>query len=520
MSGAGLAAPEIAVELVHRLFVLIKAASVYGPDNEGYRSHSAAAHETLDAILGKEGAVRLEAREERLLFNEKPIRFFLGDAGVSFLTAEMKRRGVGGIEFRPQRGTSQLDDFVFAFNKAGAPTERPFDEFERLLKLAGVTAIAPYRPGPSEEGVSSAAAEAGGPAGFDGSAGGFGGVEHSGPAEAAGAARRAFLHAVNVVEDLMTRVRDGQEVDFEEPKRVVQGLAEQVISDAQTLFELSLLQNFDAYTYAHCVNVCVYSVAIGNRLGLSRESLSDLGFGALFHDVGKAKLPRELIDKPGAFDDREWQIVRRHPALGAQSLLAMRRPLDRTLARAISIAFEHHLGMKGQGYPVLLQPRRQELFSRICAVADAFDAMTSGRVYSKGAKSPDEALRRMVQRAGIDFDPLLLRLFINVVGIFPIGSALQLETGERGVVARNSSADLLHPQIVVFADRDGEKTRSELVDLGRQRPGAAESRRSISKTLDPRKAGIDAAAVLRARPASVQPPPEPRASGSPGTPRS
>lgn len=539
MTRSSLDAPDIAAELVHRVFVLLKAATVYSPDNEGYRAHAVAARATLDEILAKEDFVRLETREERLFYNDLPIRSFLGDAGVRFLTSEMKRRGVGRIEFRADRGMKQLDAFAFAFHKAGAVVDDAFDELQRLLQSGGVTSISIFPPELLEGDEASGGVEpetagfgglpgaagfggAGGGAGTGGAAGagGIGGASGAGEAAgAAGSARRAFLQAVNVVEDLMTRVRAGQDVDFEEPKRVVQGLAEQVIADSQTLFELSLLQHFDEYTYAHCVNVCVYSIAIGNRLGLGRESLSNLGFGALFHDVGKAKLPLELINKPGQFDEHEWELIRLHPALGVKSLLAMRRPLDRALARAISIAFEHHLGMKGQGYPKLPQPRRQELFSRICAVADAFDAMTSGRVYTKRAMSPDEALRRMVQGAGTSFDPLLLRLFISAVGIFPIGTALLLDTGEQVVVTRNNSADLLHPEVVVFADRRGEKARRELVDLAQQRAGTGAPRRSIQRTLDPEKQLIDVPGVLRGRPVSAPARPGPPVSGTPELPR-
>jgi HD-GYP domain-containing protein (c-di-GMP phosphodiesterase class II) len=231
------------------------------------------------------------------------------------------------------------------------------------------------------------------------------------------------------------------------------------------------------------VNVSVYSIAIGGRLGLSPARLAELGFGALFHDLGKAQLPRALIDKPDEFTEDDWRLMRRHPVLGAKALLDLRRPRDATLARAISIAFEHHLGLDGSGYPKLSPPRRQELFSRICAVADAFDAMTSGRVYAKRAMSPDEALRRMVQRAGTAFDPLLLRVFINAAGIYPIGTVVRLDDGDRAVVRRNGG-DLLAPDVVLLSEDGTALARSP--------------RRAVERTLDPAEHGVDAREVLRA----------------------
>ncbi|MFI5363446.1 MAG: hypothetical protein ACHQ49_15880, partial [Elusimicrobiota bacterium] len=133
------AAPDAAVELVHRLFVLIKAAAVYGPDNDGYRSHAAEARETLAALLACEDSVRLETREELLFFNERPVRFHLAEAAARFLTGEMARRGIGSIEIRGERGAGELDAFVFAFQKAGSRRVGGFGELQRLLRAAGVS---------------------------------------------------------------------------------------------------------------------------------------------------------------------------------------------------------------------------------------------------------------------------------------------------------------------------------------------------------------------------------------------
>ncbi|MBI5245663.1 MAG: HD domain-containing protein [Elusimicrobia bacterium] len=463
MNAAETAASGIGADLVRRLFVLLKAATVYGPNNEGYRTHSAEARGTLTAALSRADPVRVEVREDRLFFNGAPITLPPGEAGVRFLCAELRRCGAGGLEFRGARAALELDAFVFAFVSGGARRERSLSDTARLLRDAGVNAITPLEPAGEDEGACERA-------------------RTPEPEFGADAARRAFSRAVDTVEEVMARTRAGQDADLGEAKVAAAELAEQVVADPQALFELSILQRFDEYTYAHCVNVSIYSIAIGDRLGLGTARLAELGFGALFHDLGKAQLPRELIDKPDEFTEDDWRLMRRHPALGARALLALRRPLDAQLARAISIAFEHHLGLDGSGYPKLTPPRRQELFSRICAVADAFDAMTSGRVYAKRAMSPDEALRRMVQRAGTAFDPLLLRVFINIAGVFPIATAVRLDTGERAVVRRNGD-DLLRPDVVVLAD-DG-------------RARAKSSRRAIQRTLDPEENGIDAREVLR-----------------------
>ena len=454
-----------AADLVRRLFVLLKAAAVYGPGNEGYRSHSLEARETLAGLLAGREAIRLETREDRLFFNGEPIPLPPGEAGEAFLCAELRRSGAGGLEFRGARAAGELDAFVFAFNGGGPHRQRSLEQTERAIRAAGVGSIAPLPPRGTDE-LSAGAERAS--------------VPEFGPASA----RRAFFHAVDTVEDVMSRARAGLEADLGGAKAAAENLAEQVVADPQALFELSLLQSFDEYTYAHCVNVSVYSIAIGDRLGLGPERLAELGFGALFHDLGKAKLPRALIDKPDEFDEEDWRLMRRHPVLGAEALLAMRHPMDARLARAISIAFEHHLGFDGSGYPRLSPPRRQDLFSRICAVADAFDAMTSGRVYAKRAMSPDEALRRMVQGVGTAFDRLLLRLFINVAGSFRAAPIRHRRAGRGPSQQRGRSA--AHRRDRARRRRCGTGRLGSARHPAHARPGGARHRRARDPSRAPR----------------------------------
>jgi len=239
------------------------------------------------------------------------------------------------------------------------------------------------------------------------------------------------------------------------------------------------------------VNVCVYGITIGVRLGLDRTQLSELGFACLFHDIGKVKLPLELINKPDEYNELDWRQMRQHPVLGAKTLLSMRRLYDRGLARAISVAFEHHLGLDGSGYPKVVKMRKPDLFSRICSIADSFDAMTSGRVYIKKPMGPDEVLRKMVMRAGTGYDTFLLKLFINAIGVFPIGTLLLLDTKELGVVYRNNPDDLLRPKVRVFADENGEKDIVEIVDLTRKDAKTGKFLRSVKQMVDPHKYNID-----------------------------
>lgn len=460
-------APPIARDLVHQLFVLLKTASVYDRNNEGFLKQSTRAHDVLAQAQKDEGDLHIEIRGDHLFFNKQRIRFEVdGYAGSRFLIDEMVRRGIGSVQFSRSTSPSDFDTFVFCF--VGVETRRGegIDEIRAQLLEAGIKDIVVQVYVPDED-------------------------EEPEPTDDRDIAKRAFFRAVNLVEDVMTRSRSGQKVNIVQAKRVVHTLVDKVVADEQTLLELSTIHNFDEYTYAHSVNVCVYAITIGTRLGLDRAQLSELGFGALFHDIGKVKLPLELINKPDEFDEMDWRQMRMHPTLGAKTLLTMKKQYDRVLGRAIAIAFEHHLGLDGSGYPRLVHPVKPNLYSRICSIADAFDAMSSGRVYIKKPMAPDEVLRKMVMRAGTGFDTFLLKLFINAVGVFPIGTLLLLDTDELGVVFRNNPAELLRPKVRVFADRNGEKEIVEIVDLSRRDETTGKFQRSVKQMVDPNKYGID-----------------------------
>lgn len=460
-------APPIATDIVHQFFVLLKTATVYDRNNEGYLKPATRAREVLAQALEEEGDVTVEVRGDYLFFNKFRIRFQVeGYAGGRFLMDEMTRRKVGAIQISRDVNLKELDAFIFAFGSVEPRRGEGIDELRARLKDEHITgfSVQVYVPADDEEPE---------------------------PTDSRHIARRTFFRSVNMVEDIMSRARAGQKVNFAQAKRVVHNLVDRVIEDEQTLLELSTIHSYDEYTYAHSVNVCVYAVTIGLRLGLDRVQLSELGFGGLFHDVGKVRLPVELINKPDDYDEFDWRLMRMHPTLGAKTLLAMRRSYDRGLARAISMAFEHHMGLDGAGYPRVAKPRRPDLFSRICSVADAFDAMTSGRVYIKKPMGPDEALRKMIMRAGTGFDTFLLKLFINAVGVFPIGTLLLLDTDELGVVYRNNPDDLLRPKVRVFADRNGEKEIVEIVDLTRKDAKTGRFVRSVRQMVDPHKYGID-----------------------------
>lgn len=438
------AAAVLDAELVWRLFVLLKAACVYSRENAGYREHAVPALAALRAVLEADGVARLETGPDGLRLNGRPLSREPGtQTAAGYVGAQMERHGVGAVVARAGAGAGDLDALAYAFARAGRDAR--LEELVASLEAAGARELSFAPPEAEARAAGGVEAAPGAPAPAAGPA--------AGPAARA---RRSFFQAVDAVEGVMAGLRAGERPSLDAAERAVSELGRRVLEDEQALFELTLLREFDEYTYAHSVNVCVYGTAIGARLGLRGEVLEELGQACLFHDAGKARLPRSLLDKPGELDADEWARMRRHPSLGARALLGLRARPGRALARAALVAFEHHRGADGRGYPRPRDARPQDLFSRVCALADAFDALTSGRVYAKRALTPHEAVLRMAQSAHAAFDPLLFRVFLNAVGVFPIGTLLELDTGERALVRRNG-ADPLHPSLLRLDDGRAEE---------------------------------------------------------------
>jgi putative nucleotidyltransferase with HDIG domain len=262
-----------------------------------------------------------------------------------------------------------------------------------------------------------------------------------------------------------------------------------MLQDENTLLGLATLRSHDEYTYSHCVNVCILALSMGQRLGYDRAHLSELGVAALFHDVGKADIPLEILNKGSEFTAEEWRVIRRHPVLGVKSLLRL-KGLDDVSTKIVIAGFEHHLNYDLSGYPKIAVPRTLTLFGRIIALVDCYDAMTASRVYSRVPLAPDKALRLMSAKAGTVYDPLLMKLFVNCMGVYPVGTVVRFDTGEWGVVVgSHASPDRrARPLVRLIRDPAGQDLDGDTIDLAD--PDARPIRR-IVETADAQSLGIE-----------------------------
>ncbi len=302
-------------------------------------------------------------------------------------------------------------------------------------------------------------------------------------------AKRTFFSAINNLKSVVGNISANRTIDLTRTNRIVHSLVDQVVSDDRYLLELTALRAHDEYTYLHSTNVCVYSICLGSALQLTKTELANLGFAALFHDIGKTRLPLQILNKPTEFDDAEWELMRKHPTYGVLAL-AKTMPFDENSCRAMLVAFEHHFNLDGTGYPLVHFRRNLNLYSKIVAICDVFDALTSGRVYRRDPMSPEHVLRNMLEQAGHKFDPLLMKMFIKTVSVYPPGSLLLLDDQSLGLVIARNAHDLFHPIVKVIGNLDHLYEIAEEVDLSR-RNEVGEFSRQIVRAVEPQELPVN-----------------------------
>jgi HD-GYP domain-containing protein (c-di-GMP phosphodiesterase class II) len=273
--------------------------------------------------------------------------------------------------------------------------------------------------------------------------------------------RKAYSSALDLLRELEVVVRAKNKLLPGHTKTVVRSLVDNVLSNRTAMLGLSGLKSYDEYTFYHSVNVAILSLALGSAISSNRRFLTSLGTGALMHDIGKLSVGADILNKPGALTSEEWAKMRLHPVHGAE-IAATMPGLDRA---SIVVILEHHMRFDGQGYPRCKPIGSQHLASRIVAVADAFDAMTSRRSYS-APRLQDDAMSVLVENTGTGFHPGLVRLFVRVLGVYPPRSVVRLSSGEVGVVLKPHETDPTSPLVRVIADGSGGIVEPVDVDMG------------------------------------------------------
>ncbi len=452
----------------------LSALKLYPLENEAVQQALGDLHGLVADIVTVEGSAEVRVVGDFFFLNETRLRLDLSNfATFGSFARSLQDHGIGAVEVLPGIERSEWAPFLsMLLRKAGQGD--PFQAFMDRLEGAPVEHIA-LRP---EREVQ----------------------EPEQNEESLKAAKRTYAESVKVAHDVLGDVRLGKAVNVRKVKRAVQGIVDQVLANESSIVTMTTLRDFDEYTFTHSVNVCIFSVIIGQRLGLDKLQLYDLGLGALFHDIGKQRVDYEIINKPGGLTEDEWSQLKEHTTEGLLVLFKMHGFAD-VPYRQMLIAYEHHMKFDLSGYPRNSRPRSPTLFCRIVAVADAFDAGTSVRSYQYKPWPPDVVLKEMRDNPKRGFDPILVKALITATGVYPVGTLCILDTHELAVVAQvNANPDFLHrPRVKVISDSMGVPL-SEVVtlDLSKDDPVTGEPLHTIIKTTDPQKYGIRVSDYLTA----------------------
>ena len=305
------------------------------------------------------------------------------------------------------------------------------------------------------------------------------------------AAKQTYTHSVAISKEVINSVRMGRAPSLKRLKRAVQRIVDQVLTEETSLIGLTTLREYDEYTYTHSVNVCIFSVALGKRLGMTKGQLYELGLAALLHDIGKSRVSAELLQKSGGLSEADWRQLMNHPWLGVLTLFQMRSQQELPY-RSMVVAHEHHMRCDLSGYPHPLRPRALTMMSRIVAVADGYDAATTRRAYQTVPYPPSAVLQEMRDNPRRGMDPVVVKAFINLLGIYPVGTLVVLDTFELAVVrSANPNPEFLsRPIISIVSDAQGHLLDPpEIVDMSIRRPDGHFAR-TIIKTADPERYGV------------------------------
>lgn len=425
---------------------------------------------SAETLIGIENELEVRISGEFIFVNGTRLRLNLDNyASFSHVLSTLRECGVGVLRADEAVGRSEWQVLVSLLLTMAAREQDPnrLNELQQRLLQGGATHIVVEPPAESDEDLED-------------------------EERAKEMAKRTYERSVSVTKELVGSVRMGRSASVKKVKRAVQGIVDQVLNNEMSLFGLTAIRGYDEYTFTHSVNVCIFSVSIGKRLGLTKLQLYDLGMSALLHDVGKSRVPLEVLNKKGSLNEDEWRVMQSHPWMGVLTLFGLRGYGDIPY-RSIIGAYEHHMKVDLTGYPKSIRPRELSIYSKIIAVADGFDAATSRRAYQTTPLQPDAVLQEMWNNPRRGLDPVLVKAFINLLGIYPVGTCVILDTYEVALVhAANPDPTFLNrPKVRIVCNAEGITLESgPVIDLS-ETASDGSFKRSIIKVTDPAKYGID-----------------------------
>jgi HD-GYP domain-containing protein (c-di-GMP phosphodiesterase class II) len=446
--------------LLVRLSALMRTARTYDVSNQAFQRQLREFMAVLRGLLEDTDEAVLVVVADYFYLNGVRVKAEAAILGAYHgLLADFERRQVGGLRFLNAIDEAEVERFFQIFLAAEDPTVA--ERLPDAIAEAAVTNIllVPASELEAEDIGRELAAE----------------PKHQVERRRA---RKVFWRAMMGTKKIVLRAQQTGRPDLRHAKRLVQPIVDNIMRQDYSIVGLGALKDHDEYTYAHCVNVSVMSIGMGQTLGLPRQALADLGVAGLLHDVGKMSIPGEVLRKPGKLDADEWMMMRRHPIEGA--IMISRMPgLSPAMLDAMRACLEHHMNYNRTGYPEIDMDWGQATISRIVAMGDCFDAMTAHRTYDTRPLTPYEGLQLVLGPMRVNFDPAVLWSLVRTVGLYPAGTVLQTASQHIALVTSPNAKDVTRPFCRILVRPDGSVPPEDAPERWDPMPDAEHAQRVL-----------------------------------------
>jgi putative nucleotidyltransferase with HDIG domain len=441
-----------AEDLIRRLAAALRGTELYSPSHplvqRGIDAFTTAATERLNAtpsvvigFIGDEVVV-------------DGIRLPRGTASLVGFARDLRDRGIEKVTFTRGLSRAEVSNLLAVFSDRSSPVPLPDRLVAKGVRNVSLGRIVVDEVSDDQAGIA--------------------------------AAQRVYSQAVETAESLWNAAKAGDQPDPGAARKIIDGLARLVTQDRTSLMALTALKKYDNYTFTHMVNVSALAMAQARSLNIEGPLLREFGFAALMHDIGKVHTPLEVLNKPDKLTNEEFLVMKRHVIDGAHIL----RRTPEMPALAPIVAFEHHLKQDLSGYPEKIGSRKLNLCTMIVSIADVFDALRSNRPYRQGLATA--RIRSIMGEQGNPaFNQVLLKRFVNLMGLFPVGNLVRLSGDELAVVTAEHPADPFRPQVKIVTDRTGALLEEPLLANTWERDSRGDYPYAVVEAVDPESVEID-----------------------------
>jgi putative nucleotidyltransferase with HDIG domain len=466
---------KLGTEFITKFYRLLKGTTLYDRKNVIIDRFTQECLQVVNGIIRSEGNLLLKIVRDNFFFNNTRI-IVRADKYPIFKAfwQEMRKRWIGEVEFSEEVNGEHLKDLAYLLSGLEENNESNYLYVKKQLEYRNIESI---EVGKLEffkdEDI------------------------YIDSEDQKKYSKEVYFRSIGLVKEVVESIHQQKALNIRKAKRLMQNAVNAIMQDDSTLLGLANIKNYDEYTFNHSVNVAIYAIALGQRIGIPKKQLSHLGMAGLFHDMGKTKIPKEILNKTGKLSPEEWSVMRSHPVVGTELIMRMKE-WGELSTRMMEGAFEHHLRYDLTGYPRLARKKKITLFGRIVTIADFYDALVRPRVYNRFPYVSEKILGIMLERSGKDFDPAIVKVFINMIGVFPLGTLALLNTNEMGIVTQiQEDTELIdRPKVCLIYYSDGEYQKGKVVDLREVDEVSGDFKRSIVKTLDPNAYNINVAEFL------------------------